>query len=118
MSEMFCRNRRREVRMQKLRDNCKRLIFISVIALLPTQLLASKYCDNCPRDERGRIQRSMAAKTEFRRANPCPATGHTKGRCQGYVIDHIVPLKRGGPDTPANMQWQTVEDARAKDKWE
>jgi len=40
------------------------------------------------------------------------------GPCPGYIIDHVIALKRGGPDTPANMQWQTVEDAKAKDRWE
>jgi hypothetical protein len=34
------------------------------------------------------------------------------------VIDHIVPLKRGGADSASNMQWQTKEAAKAKDKWE
>ena len=28
------------------------------------------------------------------------------------------PLKRGGADSPSNMQWQTIEEAKAKDKWE
>ena len=36
----------------------------------------------------------------------------------GYVVDHIVPLKRGGCDCPANMQWQTIKAAKEKDKWE
>jgi hypothetical protein len=64
------------------------------------------------RDLRGRIKRSEAAKHEFMRM-----TGYPHGR-PGYVVDHIMPLKRGGPDIPANMQWQTVEEAKAKDKWE
>jgi hypothetical protein len=34
------------------------------------------------------------------------------------VIDHIIPLACGGADTPANMQWQTVAEAKAKDKTE
>ena len=45
------------------------------------------------------------------------STGYPNGR-PGYVVDHIVPLKRGGADTPANMQWQTEAAAKAKDKWE
>jgi hypothetical protein len=36
----------------------------------------------------------------------------------GYVIDHVIALKRGGADTAENMQWQTVEEAKAKDRWE
>ena len=32
----------------------------------------------------------------------------------GYVVDHIVPLKRGGRDEPGNMQWQTVAEAKAR----
>jgi hypothetical protein len=40
------------------------------------------------------------------------------GACKGYVVDHIVPLKRGGADDPSNMQWQTTAAAKAKDKIE
>lgn len=38
------------------------------------------------------------------------------GACPGYVIDHVTPLKRGGADSPSNMQWQTREAAKIKDK--
>jgi hypothetical protein len=34
------------------------------------------------------------------------------------VIDHVQALKHGGADTPSNMQWQTIEAAKAKDKIE
>jgi hypothetical protein len=64
------------------------------------------------------IPRSAEAKYEFKKMHPCPSTGSSHGACSGYVIDHVVPLKRGGADVPSNMQWQTVEEAKAKDKWE
>ena len=67
---------------------------------------------------RAHRRRSAAAKAAFRRDNPCPSTGRPNGGCPGYVIDHVVALKRGGPDAPSNMQWQTVEAARAKDRVE
>jgi len=44
-------------------------------------------------------------------------TGYPKGR-MGYVVDHIVPLECGGADTPSNMQWQTVPEAKLKDRGE
>jgi hypothetical protein len=55
---------------------------------------------------------------EFRSEHLYPAAGQTKNACPGYVIDHVIPLKRGGSDWPANMQWQTVANAKAKDRWE
>lgn len=65
-----------------------------------------------------RPDRSPAARTEFVKANPCPSTGRTRGACPGHVVDHIEPLCAGGADAPHNMQWQTVEDAKAKDRQE
>src|SRR5207244_13397959 len=56
--------------------------------------------------------RSEAARREF-----MEQTGFPHGR-HGYVIDHIVPLACGGADAPSNMQWQTIEEAKAKDRVE
>lgn len=64
------------------------------------------------RDANGRIHRSSSARHEFMNQ-----TGFPHGR-KGYIIDHIIPLKKGGCDCPENMQWQTIEEAKEKDKWE
>jgi len=70
------------------------------------------------RDSHGKIKRSKAARSGFMHQQPCPATGKTSGRCPGYVVDHVKALECGGADDPNNMQWQTVEAAKAKDKTE
>jgi hypothetical protein len=52
---------------------------------------SSSTSSSAARDEKGRIQRSEAAKHAFARR-----TGHPNGR-PGYVIDHIVPLACEAP---------------------
>jgi hypothetical protein len=64
------------------------------------------------------MERSQAARVAFKRGHSCPATRQLKGPCPGYIIDHVIALKRGGADAPSNMQWQTVEEAKAKDRVE
>jgi hypothetical protein len=67
------------------------------------------------RDAKGRIERSQSQVRQFKRANPCPATGFPYGPCKGYVVDHIVPLCACGDDRPSNMQWQTLSESKKKD---
>ena|SRR5437588_6522307 len=64
------------------------------------------------RDANGHIKRNEQAKHDFMRQ-----TGYPHGR-PGYVIDHVVPLACGGADASSNMQWQTVAEAKAKDRTE
>jgi hypothetical protein len=65
-----------------------------------------------------REYRSREVTREFQREHPCPSTGRTTGPCPGYRKDHVEPLACGGPDAVSNMQWQTITDAKAKDRWE
>lgn len=62
--------------------------------------------------------RSKAVLRAFVQQQACPATGQHRLPCPGWVIDHINPLACGGPDDLSNLQWQTREEAKAKDKWE
>lgn len=62
--------------------------------------------------------RSQAVLHAFQATHPCPSTGRTRGACAGWVKDHIVPLACGGRDAVGNLQWQTVANAKAKDRWE
>src|SRR5215467_5242181 len=64
------------------------------------------------RSSTGRIKRSASARADFMKQ-----TGYPKGR-KGHVVDHIVPLECGGADVPSNMQWQTVQEAKIKDRSE
>lgn len=61
---------------------------------------------------------SVIGKDPIQNDTAVPATGSSKGKCPGYVIDHVVSLACGGADAPENMQWQSVSDAKEKDKWE
>ena len=70
------------------------------------------------RNSQSRIAKSSKAISEFKKSNRCPAAGSSRGACPGYVIDHTIALKNGGADAPSNMQWQTIGDVKAKDKWE
>ena len=62
--------------------------------------------------------RQRWTKVRFARIHACPSTHLKKLPCPGYVIDHKKPLACGGRDSIRNMQWQTVAEGKAKDKWE
>lgn len=67
----------------------------------------------------GVTKRSYIARSNFIKTNPCPNNLNIyKNKCPGYIVDHIVPLCAGGLDSPINMQWQTIKEAKDKDKLE
>jgi hypothetical protein len=63
-----------------------------------------------------RIPRSSAVVHQFKAGNPCPVNGATRGPCNGWEVDHVIPLCAGGPDTSSNLQWLRKEDHRQKTK--
>ena len=83
-----------------------------------TFVVIAAVCAGTPAYGAAADTRNFRAEVLFRLANPCPATGQTQGACKGYVIDRIVPVVCGGAEEPANMQWQTLAEAKEKDKWE
>jgi hypothetical protein len=93
-------------------------------AILTTTAAAQRSVPRIDRRDQAQAQRhttkpparNLAARLEFQRLHPCPSKGKPTGSCPGYVVDHIVPLKRGGADAPSNMQWQSA--AEAKDRIE
>jgi hypothetical protein len=77
-----------------------------------TTAVAVPHAAGVRRSANGKGARSEAAKHRFE-----SQTGYPHGR-PGYMVDHIKPLACGGADAPFNMQWQTVAQAKAKDKVE
>jgi hypothetical protein len=69
-------------------------------------------------DALAKAHRDPHQRAAFMKQQPCPSTGKSRGACPGYIVDHIKPLCAGGQDRPSNMQWQTREDAKEKDKVE
>ena len=95
-------------------------LFVGVILMLFLVVSTAEAETPCTpkRDCHGKIQRSQAQVTAFKHTHPCPVNGNTKGRCPGYIVDHIKALCVCGKDRPSNMQWQTVAEAKLKDRTE
>jgi hypothetical protein len=85
-------------------------VMAAALALMPVHAGATSHSHH--------YQRSRRVTEEFQQLNPCPSTGKTYGACPGWIKDHIVALCKGGADAVWNLQWQTVAEAKAKDKWE
>jgi hypothetical protein len=60
--------------------------------------------------------RSRTPVRAFMHANACPSSGKIATKCEGWVVDHIIPLCAGGADAPSNMQWQPIDVSHVKDQ--
>jgi len=84
----------------------------------------ARYCSIEPvRNDDGTIKRSAAVVREFRQYHPCPSTGKVDGPCEGWQVDHVIPLAVGGCDSVVNLQWLPIEiktcpGDKCKDRWE
>lgn len=54
----------------------------------------------------------------FHKLVPCPVTNKIQRKCPGYIVDHVRALACDGADNVSNMQYQTITEAKAKDKIE
>ena len=73
---------------------------------------SSRAVPGAARDSKGHIERSSAARMSFLRSN---GLTHTPTGCQ---VDHIVPLAKGGADSPSNMQLLCGAALREKERTE
>jgi 5-methylcytosine-specific restriction endonuclease McrA len=69
-------------------------------------------------NDKSYLKRSATVKRHFKQQTICPTTGTYTQKCVGYVVDHIIPLKCHGKDAIENLQYQTVQEAKVKDKYE
>ena len=67
--------------------------------------------DGVERDSNGKIKRSAAARHAFRERTSSRAP-------PGCQVDHVIPLAKGGPCVPANMQLLCGEALRDKEATE
>jgi hypothetical protein len=98
----------------------------TVLLLLPLTVVAQK---------NGRSRSSSSSSTRStspkRKSTTKSASHHTylskkstfvpraaNGKIKRSVVDHIVPLECGGVDIASNMQWQTVQEVKIKDRTE
>ena len=87
-------------------------------------LVEYRFCTNEPvREADGKIYRRNDVLRAFKQRHPCPVTGLTTGRCDGWFIDHVIPLANGGCDAIFNLQWLPKEIKSCpgkfcKDRWE
>ena len=106
VNETFAACRRRISDMRSFLASSAVASLAAALVLLPVQGLAAQ------------SPRPTNAEILFRLANACPATGQTQGPCTGYVVDRVIPIVCGGEEDPSIMQWQTLAEAKEKDRWE
>lgn len=99
------------------------LASLALVACVAQAEVDPRFAGTPARDPDGSISRSMRQRALFVRMHPCPATGQITGACQGWAVDHVIPLVCGGVDAPINMAWmpnaiKSGPGQLPKDRWE
>ena len=93
------------------------------VAGTPEAPADARYCGEPARTRDGKIKRSQTQLKLYVKVHPCPATLEHSVTCEGWAVDHVIPLASGGCDIPINMQWlpdqiKSCSDKHCKDRWE
>ena len=83
----------------------------------------TRYQGEPKRDDKGNIVRDAKVVRAFKAIHPCPSTGLTTGACEGWAVDHVIPLACGGYDAVFNLQWlpnsiKSAAGTDSKDRFE
>ena len=80
-------------------------LLLITLPALANPLLDNRYVSEIKRDANGQIVRRADVIRAFKKIHPCPSSGKTTGACEGFSIDHVIPLSCYGIDGVSNMQW-------------
>lgn len=89
-------------------------VAMAAVALLGALVLVLA----APAQANAQASRSRDAVAEFKRLNPCPATGQSHGKCPGYVVELVVPRCADGRHVASNMTWHLAAQVEDKRRWE
>ena len=98
-------------------------ISFSVYADFLDHTVEYRYCGSPERYANGSIKRSTAVLNAFVKIHPCPATGLKTTSCEGWQINHTIPLACGGCDAVSNLDWiptdtKTCSGDHCRDRYE
>lgn len=89
-----------------------RLILILTLCIafpaMANPLLEERYCGSPKRNAKGEIIRRADVLAAFRKVHPCPSTGLKTGACNGWQMNHDLPLACGGCDAVSNITWKNT----------
>jgi len=80
-----------------------------IFSAFATDFEDTRYLTIPIRDTDGKLVRSAAVISAFKKIHPCPSTGLTSGACPNWSLNHIISLACGGIDEVSNLMWIRVE---------